>query len=159
MRWLLGGELHPGGEALTRRAFELIDLDARSRLLDVGSGDGAAVLLAAAEHRCRAVGVEYGAGTVEDARRRAREVGLADRVEFVSADAEALPFADRAFDAVVSECSLCTFADKPRAADEMRRVLVRGGRLGLADVVAEVERLPGELRGALGAVACVAEAL
>jgi SAM-dependent methyltransferase len=159
VRWLLGGELHPGGEALTRRAFELIQLGADDRLLDVGSGDGATVALAAREYGCRATGVEYGAAAVEDARARAAELGPGDRVEFVAGDAAALPLGDATSDVVISECSLCTFVDKRRAIEEMRRVLVPGGRLALSDVVAEVERLPDELRGALGAIACVGEAL
>jgi arsenite methyltransferase len=159
VRWLLGGELHPGGAALTRRAFELLGLEPRDRLLDVGSGDGSTVLLAAGEHGCNAVGVEYGTGAVEDARGRAEERGLGDRVRFVAGDAAALPFPDGAFEAVTSECSLCTFADKEQAVGEMRRVLVPGGRLALSDVIAEAERLPAELRGTLGAIACVGEAL
>lgn len=159
VRWLLGGELHPGGAALTRRAFELLGLEPRDRLLDVGSGDGSTVLLAAGEHDCNAVGVEYGTGAVEDARGRAEERGLGDRVRFVVGDAAALPFPDGAFEAVISECSLCTFADKEQAVGEMRRVLVPGGRLALSDVIAEAERLPAELRGTLGAIACVGEAL
>jgi arsenite methyltransferase len=159
VRWLLGGELHPGGEMLTRRAFELIRLGAADRLLDVGSGDGATVRLAAREYGCPATGVEYGAGAVEDARARAAELGLGDRVEFVPGDADALPLGDATFDVVISECSLCTFVDKSRAAREMRRVLRPGGRLALSDVVAEVKRLPDGLSGAMAAVACVGEAL
>ena len=159
MRWLLGGELHPGGAALTRRAFELIGLRADDRLLDVGSGDGASVLLAAGECGCRATGLEYGRGAVAGARHRAVELGVERRVEFVAGDAAALPFADSRFDAVISECSLCTFADKRRAVSEMRRVLRFGGRVALSDVFAEVDSLPEQLRGALGAVACVGEAL
>jgi arsenite methyltransferase len=159
VRWLLGGELHPGGTALTHRAFELLGLEPHDRLLDVGSGDGSTVVLAAGEHGCNAVGVEYGAGAVEDARGRAEERGLGDRVRFVAGDAAALPFPDGAFEAVTSECSLCTFADKEQAVGEMRRVLVPGGRLALSDVIAEAERLPAELRGTLGAIACVGEAL
>ena len=159
MRWLLGGELHPGGQTLTRRAFELIRLDADDWLLDVGSGDGTTVMLGAREHGCHATGVEYGAGAVEDARARAAELELDDRVEFVPGDAGALPLGDANFDAVISECSLCTFADKGGAIEEIRRVLVPGGRLALSDAVAEVEGLPGRLRGAMGAIACVGEAL
>lgn len=159
VRWLLSGELHPGGAALTRRAFELIGLRSGDRLLDVGSGDGSTVLLAAGECGCDAVGLEYGTGAAEDARRRAAERGLEDGVRFVSGDAGALPFDDHSFEAVITECSLCTFAAKHEAVAEMQRVLTPDGRLAVSDVVAEVERLPSELHGALGAIACVGDAL
>jgi arsenite methyltransferase len=159
VRWMLGDELHPGGRALTRRALESIDLDGGDRLLDIGSGDGRSVLLAAGEYGCRAVGIEYGGRAVAEARGHASERGLQDRVEFVTGDAEALPFDDHVFDAVLTECSLCLFTDKGGALGEVRRVLRPGGRVALSDVVAEVERLPSGLRGPLGAIACVGAAL
>jgi len=159
VRWLLGGELHPGGQGLTRRAFELLDLGPDDSLLDVASGDAESVILAAAERGCRATGVEYGEEMVAAGRRRADERGLADRVRLVRADAGSLPFPDGTFDAVLSECALCLFADKPAAISEIRRVLRPGGRVAISDVVAEVERLPAGLRGELGAVACVGEAI
>jgi arsenite methyltransferase len=159
VRWLLGGELHPGGTALTRRAFDLIELGPDDRLLDVGSGDGATVLLAAEERRCRAVGLEYGSGAVETARRRAEENGTLGLVEFATGDASSLPFDDASFDAAISECSLCLFGDKERAVGEMRRVLAPGGRVAIADVVADTERLPAGLRGAMATIACVGDAL
>ncbi|MGH2992900.1 MAG: class I SAM-dependent methyltransferase [Solirubrobacterales bacterium] len=130
VRWVLGDELHPGGEATTRRALELIDLDGDDRLLDIGSGDGRSVLLAASEYGCRAVGIEYGGRAAAEARGHAIELGLQDRVEFVTGDAAALPFDDHAFDTVITECSLCVFTDKRQALGEMRRVLRPGGRLG-----------------------------
>ena len=159
VRWLLGGELHPGGPALTRRAFDLLGLSADDRLLDVASGDGATVILAAAERGCGATGVDYGERLVEEARRRADARGLGERVEFVRADAGSLPFADGMFEAAISECALCVLGDKATAIGEVRRVLCPGGRVAIADVVADVERLPPALRGRLGAVACVGDAL
>jgi arsenite methyltransferase len=159
VQWLLGGELHPGGEATTRRALELIEVGPRDRLLDVASGTGASALLAARELGCSAVGVEYGESAVDVARAAARAEALDGTVEFRPGDAEALPFSDSEFDAVLCECSLCLFPDKARALSEIRRVLRPGGRLALADVVVERDRLPAELDGALATVACVGEAL
>lgn len=159
VRWLLGDELHPGGEDATRRALDLIEIGPGRRLLDVASGAGTSALLAARERGCEVVGLEYGEGAVAGAREAAAADKLDDRVEFVRGDAGALPFADGEFDAVLCECSLCTFADKPRAAAEIARVLRPGGRLALADVVAEPGRLPAGFDGVLAAIACVGEAM
>jgi arsenite methyltransferase len=151
--------LHPGGEATTRRALELIGVEPGERLLDVASGTGASALLAAREHGCLVVGVEYGEAAVAEAQRAADEAGLSDRAGFVVGDAEALPFDDGQFDDVLCECSLCTFADKPRALAEIRRVLAPDGRLALCDVVVDQGRVPVKLEGALATVACIGEAL
>jgi arsenite methyltransferase len=159
VRWLLGDELHPGGEATTRRALELIGVEAGERLLDVASGSGASAILAAREFGCLVAGVDYGAEAIRGAQRAADAAGLCDRVGFIVGDAEALPFADGEFDAVLCECSLSSFPDKPRALAEIRRVLRPRGRLALSDVVVDRHRLPKELDGALAAIACIGEAL
>jgi len=159
VRWLLGDELHPGGEATTRRALELIGLRPGERLLDVASGTGTSAMLAAREYGCLVAGVDYGEGAVADAQRAADAAGLCDRVGFIAGDAEALPFEDGQFDAVLCECSLCTFADKPRAISEIRRVLRPKGRLALSDVVVDRPRLAPKLDNALATVACIGEAL
>lgn len=158
VRWFLGGELHPGGEQTTRRALAHLDLRPGGRLLDVASGAGTSALLAAREFGCEVVGLDYGAEAVGGARRAAEDAGVADSVEFVIGEAEALPFADASFDAVLCECSLSTF-DKPRAVAEMRRVLSPRGRVAVSDVIANPERLPASLRTTVATIACVGGAL
>ncbi len=159
VRWLLGGELHPGGEATTRRALELIGVGPGDRLLDVACGTGESALIAAREFGCEAVGVDYGEGAVRTAAAAAESERLSGRASFRRGDAEHLPFGADEFDAVLCECSLCTFPDKASAAAEMRRVLRPRGRLALCDVVVDRQRLPAELDGALATIACVGEAL
>jgi arsenite methyltransferase len=159
VRWLLGGELHPGGEETTRRALEMIRLSPGDRLLDVASGAGTSALLAAREFDASVAGVDLGEGAVLGATEAARAEGLEDRVGFAVGDAESLTLADASFDAVLCECSLCTFPDKPRAVTEMRRVLRPGGRVAISDVVIDPERLPEELLGPIATIACVGSAL
>jgi SAM-dependent methyltransferase len=159
VRWLLGGELHPGGEATTRRALELIRARPGDRLLDVASGSGASAVLAGRDFGCLVAGVEYGQEAVSEAQRAADAAGLCDRVGFTVGDAEALPFDDGEFDLLLCECSLCLFADKRRAVAEMGRVLRPGGRLAVSDVVVDRPRLPDELSGPEAAIACIGDAL
>ncbi|MGJ0505437.1 MAG: class I SAM-dependent methyltransferase [Methylocystis sp.] len=54
--------------------------------------------------------------------------GAAEQVTFRPADATALPFADNAFDAIVSQFGLMFFPDKDAAHREARRTLRPGGR-------------------------------
>ncbi len=159
VRWLLGGELHPGGANATRRALELIGLGRGDRLLDVASGAGSSALLAALEFDASVTGVDYSEQAVLAATAAARGRQLDQRVRFARGDAEDLALADDTFDAVLCECSLCTFPDKERAVAEIARVLRPGGRVAISDVIVDHDRLPDQLRGPMAIIACVGSAL
>jgi SAM-dependent methyltransferase len=58
--------------------------------------------------------------------------GLGSGVEWRPADAQALPFADAAFDTVVCQFGLMFVPDKQLALREARRILVRGGVLAFS---------------------------
>lgn len=154
---LLGDALHPGGLDLTEQLGTLLDLRSGTRVLDVAAGRGSSAVRLATRFGCTVLGVDYGAENVAAARAAAERAGVADRVRFVRGDAEALAVPDRAFDAVLCECALCTFPDKPAAAAELARVLRPGGRLALSDVTRDGP-LPAELDGLLARVACLADA-
>jgi arsenite methyltransferase len=156
---LLGDSYHPGGQALTRRLAGYLDLPAGARVLDVASGRGVSAVLLARDYDLLVTGVDLSPANVALARGRANAEGLADRVTFTVGDAERLPYPDEAFDAVVIECALCTFPNKPAAASEIARVLRPAGKLGLTDVVAEPSRLPAELTTLAARIACVADAV
>jgi arsenite methyltransferase len=113
------------------------------------------VLLLARELDCDAVGVDLGSRAIAQARQAAR---AGERARFLLGDAEALPLPDAGFDVALSECSLCTFPDKPRAIAEMARVVRPGGTIAIADITADLDALPAPLRSAAARVACVADA-
>ena len=136
-RWLLDGELHPGGERLTLRLAELAAIapgQQRDRCGLRHRRDRAP-----ARARIRGGGSRRRPGHPDDRARpsaRPPPLGLADRARFVHGDAEALPLRRATFDVALSECSLCTFPDKRHAVAEMARVLRPGGTIAVADVVA-----------------------
>ena len=134
VRLLLGDSLHPGGAALTRLVAERLNLNRVDTVLDVDCGRGASAVLVARGAGCRVVSMDYGQRNAKEARRAAGDTGLAEQAAFCSGDAEALPFADGVFDAVVCECVVSTFVQKIASLSEIRRVLAPGGRLGMSDV-------------------------
>ena len=158
VRWLLDDQLHPGGDRLTRRLAQLAGIERGRRVLDIACGSGATALLLARELECEVAGVDLGSRAIEHAVDAAAAAGLQARARFVVGDAEKLPFPDAGFDVALSECSLCTFPDKRRAIGEMARVVRPGGTIAIADVTADLDALPAQLRSAAARVACVADA-
>jgi arsenite methyltransferase len=154
---LLGGSFHPGGSTLTEHLGRLLSLTPASRVLDIASGKGTSAFHLAQRFGCEVMGVDYSRKNVEEASRAAEQLGLRDRVIFQQADAERLPFADRAFDAVICECAFCTFPNKCAAAGEFPRILRIGGRIGMSDLTRN-GALPPDLDSLLSWIACVADA-
>ncbi len=111
------------------RLCEALDLQASWHVLDVacGSGNGA---IAAARCGCDVVGIDYVPHLLERGRRRIEAEGLT--AELHEGDAEAIPFPDRSFDAVLSVYGSMFAPDHQQAADELTRVCRSGGRIGLA---------------------------
>ncbi len=155
---LLGDAYHPGGAELTRVLASRLGLRRGERVLDVASGPGSTALLLAREFGVTVEGVDLAEGAVRRAGERAAGEGLDGAVRFSVGDAERLPVEDRSVDAVICECALCTFPDKPAAVSEFARVLRPGGRIGIADVVLDPERLDPALRSLAARVACLAGA-
>lgn len=95
----------------------------------------------------RYVGIDPDTAMLERARRRAAALGLA--VDLRCAPAEAIPFPDRSFDAVVSTLTLCTVDDPDRAIAEIRRVLRPGGELRFWEHVRPAGAMSGRFFDAL----------
>ena len=122
----VGTTLQIVGETLC----EALDLRSGQKVLDVAAGNGN-VTLAAARRWCEVVSTDYVPALLERGRERAAAERLA--IEFREADAEALPFADASFDAVVSTFGVMFTADQDKAAAELVRVCKPGGKIGLAN--------------------------
>lgn len=123
---VVGTTLQIVGEQLC----EALDLRAGQKVLDVAAGNGN-VSLAAAHRWCDVISTDYVPSLLERGRARASAEGLI--VEFKEADAEALPFADGTFDAVVSTFGVMFTPNQNQAAAELLRACKSGGKIGLAN--------------------------
>jgi SAM-dependent methyltransferase len=124
--------------------LDRLSLRGDERILDLGCGRGA-VLLMAAQHLTtgRAVGVDLwrtadqSGNSAEATQRNAIAEGVADRVEVHTGDLTTLPFEENSFDVVLSSLAIHNIsarAGRRKAIDEAVRVLRPGGRLLIADV-------------------------
>ncbi len=136
------------------------DLHEGERVLDLGSGGGIDVLLSA--RRVGPSGFAYGVDMTDDmltlARANAAKAG-ASNVAFLKGEIEDVPLPDASVDVVISNCVINLSTDKPAVLAEMFRVLVPGGRIGIADVIADDQMSAADRAAAGSYVACIAGAL
>ncbi len=134
-------------------------------VLDLGSGGGLDVLLAA--QRVGATGYVYGLDMTDEmlavARRNAEKAG-ATNVEFLKGDIENIPLPSNTVDVIISNCVVNLTPDKALALNEAFRVLKPGGRLAVSDIVidGDLSVFPvteEQIRAALSWTGCIAGAL
>jgi SAM-dependent methyltransferase len=138
----------------------IAELAPGERVLDLGSGAGIDVLLAA--RQVGPVGRVYGVDMTDEmlaqARANAAKAG-ATNVEFRQGVIEDLPLDDATVDVVISNCVVNLSPDKPAVLAEAFRVLTPGGRVRISDIVAE-DRLTSDERAERGSLTgCIAGAL
>ena len=167
-----GASLYPEGEtdglpqdALTAslgcgNPLAVAELREGERVLDLGSGGGIDVLLSA--RRVGPSGHAYGVDMTDEmlvlARANAQRAG-AGNVTLHKGQIEAVPLPGASVDGVISNSVINQSTAKPAVLAEMFRVLVPGGRIGVADVVADDHMSAADRAAAGSYTGCVAGAL
>jgi demethylmenaquinone methyltransferase/2-methoxy-6-polyprenyl-1,4-benzoquinol methylase len=128
-RYDLMNRLMTGGQDIRwrKQVIQLARLERTSRLLDLGTGTGDLAREALAQApQANVIAADF---TLEMMR-----VGQGNGpLNFSSADALGLPFADQTFDAVVSGFLMRNVIDLQKALQEQYRVLRKGGRMVILD--------------------------
>ncbi len=122
----------------TAPVAEAADVQPGQKVLDVACGTGVLTREIAARvgTEGKAIGLDINEGMLAVARAQASSI------EWRQGEAEALPFDEASFDAVVSQFGLMFFRDREKAIREMTRVLRPRGRLAVA-VWDRIENTPG----------------
>lgn len=124
-RWLVDPLFRPWAEI----TLEGLELSPGDRVLDIACGTG--IVARVAKERLGDAGYIVGIDISSDMLAVARAV--APRIDWREGNASALPLRDgEQFDVVVCQQGTQFFPDKPTAAAQMRRALVKGGRLAVA---------------------------
>ncbi|HVM80980.1 MAG TPA: methyltransferase domain-containing protein [Stellaceae bacterium] len=132
-------EFHIGGREATVEFATQMEVRPGMHLLDIGSGLGGASRYFAHERGCRVTGIDLTEDYVRAAAALAKRVGLAERVDYRSGSALALPFAPASFDGAYMLHVGMNIADKAALVAQVRRVLKPGSVFGIYDVMREGE--------------------
>ena len=122
--------------------FDIANLKEGEHVLDLGSGSGMDVFVAALKvgNTGHVSGVDMTDEQLEKSERLRKENNIAN-VSFHKSYIEQLPFADSSFDAVISNGVINLCPDKGKVFAEVARVLKPKGRMVIADIVTE-KQLP-----------------
>jgi len=112
---------YPTPIEVAKRMLEVTELQPGELHMDLGSGDGRLVILAARNHQARSIGYELDPKLVLSSRRQIEEMGLSDLATIVEQDL---------FQADVSEVDVLTLYLLPRALGKLRPILERDLKKG-----------------------------
>ena len=117
-----------------KKVAKLVNSQPGQKILDLAAGTGSSSIVFLRQG-VKVVAADFSNGMLEEGRKRHPEL------EFVFADAAALPFADEEFDTVTISFGIRNVEKTEVALAEMLRVLKPGGKL----VVCEFSRIPNKL--------------
>ena len=111
-------------------------IDASSKVLDLGCGNGTTAIWLSEDQNCHVTGVDLSGVRVQNAKDKRAALGQAaqERLAFEKASATELPFAEGTFSHLWSQAVIYHVPDKESALSEAYRVLEKGGIMVFDDL-------------------------
>ena len=137
-----------------------VDIKEGDTVVDLGSGAGNDVFVARRQtgETGRVIGIDMTEAMVKKAIENNQKLGFKN-VEFLLGDIENLPVNENTADIVISNCVMNLVPDKKKAFSEVYRILNKGGKFSISDIVL-IGELPEKLKkSAEMYIGCVAGAV
>lgn len=136
----------PGGDEETRLAVTLSGLRGAQglKVADIGCGTGASTLVLAHELDAHITAVDFLPEFLEGLKIAAESFGVGQRIETVAGSMDALPFEERAFDAIWSEGAIYNMGFET-GIKAWRQFLKPGGILAVSELTWLTDERPSEL--------------
>lgn len=128
------GGAHPGGLELTKSVLDAENILSSDHVLDLGCGTGQTSAYLARQFKCQVTAIDNHPVMLEKSNLRFQLEHLPVRA--VNGNAEKLDLQDNSFEYVFSE-SVVIFTDITKTLNELSRVLKKGGKLILIEMIAE----------------------
>jgi len=128
---------HYGGLAANDALHDRAGIGAGTKVLDLCAGLAGPARYCAATRGAQVTALELNPGRAAGAERLNALTGMVETVRVVQGDAQALPFADGSFDAVLGQEAFLHVPDKAALLGEAYRVLAPGGRIAFTDWIAK----------------------
>lgn len=111
-----------------RKVVQMVVDHKPEKVLDIATGTGdLAIAFARQIPTAKITGLDISEGMLNVARKKTEDASFADRLDFIKADSEAMPFADNHFDAITVSFGIRNFENLERGLGEILRVLKPGG--------------------------------
>jgi ubiquinone/menaquinone biosynthesis C-methylase UbiE len=130
---IMGEQIHVAGFKSSMELAKRAGVRENQKVLDLCSALGAGLRFLVKNFKVQGFGLDGTKTMFEEAKKRAREENLADKIEFKFGNVEDIPWPDGAFDVVWGEDAWCYVEHKEKLISSAARVLKKGGTIAFTD--------------------------